>query len=89
MLDLKGQVLTLNGKQYLAIDNKKVNNLDLCITVDFDCPIEIKILDVRIGDDGGIESRPYNGEDAQTIIQEYKPKIMDYLEDIQKMVTQK
>jgi len=88
MINLKGQLLTLkNGKQYLAIDNKKVNDINLCVTVDFDCPIEIKILDVRIGDEGQIESRSYNGEDAQAIIQEYKPKIMDYLQDIKKMVT--
>ena len=65
----KGNIIKLdNGAQYFIIKGKEINGRNFCIASTAVEPFEIKMLEMRKGEEGTVETRAYNGEDYADIL---------------------
>ena len=100
MENYNGEVFTLDtGESYLILNGRETARGDLCIGIAMTEPVELKIIETRIGGDGSLEGCLYEGEDYNEICKEllgYEGeddtemlmKAMEHLELIRNRLTQ-
>jgi hypothetical protein len=86
MIDLIGNVVTLNDKRYLVLGKKEINNRELyiIIAINPDPPLKIELMEIQelkpySGDKGELRGGLYTGEDSEALIQKYTDEIWEVL----------
>jgi len=85
IMDLAGDRLGLNNKDYIVICNKIINNRE-CVIVLMKDPKEIKILNIWEENEGELHASPYEGEDEQEIIKASGYEIIASIKEIKEKI---
>jgi hypothetical protein len=86
MIDLIGNVVTLNDKKYLVLGKTEINNRELYIILGItsDPPLKVELMEAQEsklypGDKGELRGGLYTGKDSEELIQKYTDIIWEVL----------